>query len=48
MILRVAIHPKHLQFRAVTKLLRDRFRTDGGFHLLGRARWFILGSLGQE
>jgi hypothetical protein len=47
MILRVAIHPKNRLFRTVTKLGRDRFGMDGGFHLLGHAREFRFSSLGK-
>jgi len=48
MILRVAIHPNHPSVPVFHDLLRDRPRMDGGFHLLGRARWFRFGSLGLE
>jgi hypothetical protein len=45
MMLRVAIHPKNRQLRAVNKLRRGRFGMDGGFRLLAHARWFSFGSL---
>jgi hypothetical protein len=48
MILRVAIHPKNLQFSAVRELFSDRLGMERGFHLLRHARGFSFSSLGLE